>query len=512
VAEAEQYDVIIVGGGSAGCVLAARLTEKSGRRVLLLEAGGSDLPAEVATPQAWPALFESSADWGTSTQPQQFTGTPHRWVRGKGLGGSSLINAMTFVRGHASSYDAWSQLGVEGWSFEELLPCFRASEHAVGRDPRLRGQHGPLQVAAAEPLSPFAAAVADAAAEAGHPRPGDASGGHDLGVGPSDMNIVDGRRQSVADAYLPGDRPRHGLTIIQGALASRLVITGGRCVAVVYEVDGAEDQARVRDNGEVHVAAGCIGSPQLLMRSGIGPADHLREHGIAVVADLPGVGANFQDHPMAGITWSARQPLPATRYQHSEVHGLLHSGLGDEAAGPDLQVLSVDLPWTPPGVQPPRHGYSINVSLMCPRSRGSVRLASAATEDMPLVDPAYLTEQADIDAMVAGLRVVRTIGAGRALDPWRDEEFLPGPEARTDEALVRHLRAVTGPYWHGVGTCAMGRGPAGVVDDRLRVRGIEGLRVVDASVIPTIPSANTNATVVAIAERAATFALRGGGS
>jgi choline dehydrogenase len=482
-----RYDYVIIGAGSAGSVLAARLSEVPGRRVLVLEAGSRELPAEVAIPQAWPALFHSSATWGTPTVTQQFTGTALSWVRGRGLGGSSLVNAMTFIRGHASGYDAWAQSGVTDWGFSDLLPYFRRSEHAVNRDPGLRGQDGPLTVAPAARLNPFAAAVAEAATQVGLP----------------DMTIVDGRRLSVADAYLPAAASRPGLDLQTDALVSRLVIRQGRCVAVEYAVDGEQREAVLNSGGEVLLSAGCIGSPQLLMLSGIGDPAQLGEWGVPLVAALPGVGANFHDHPMAGLTWSARVPLPPSEYQHSEVHGLVASGRHD--AVPDLQVLSVDVPWGPPGVPLPEHGFNINVSLMTPRSRGFVRLGGSAPSDTPLVDPAYLTDDDDIRTMLAGLRLARRIGEAPALGRWRDQEVLPGKAVDTDDGLIEHLRAVVGPYWHGVGTCAMGTGAGAVVDGQLRVHGVAGLRVVDASVIPVIPQANTNATVVAVAERAAAF-------
>lgn len=505
----EEYDWIVVGGGSAGCVLAARLSEHHDARVLLLEAGPAELPEQVSVPQAWPALFGTSVDWGTATVPLSFTGVSAPYVRGLGLGGSSAVNAMGHLRGHYTSYRSWEQAGLKGWSFQDLLPAFERSESARGRDPKSRGQGGPMQVAGASPANPFALAVAEAAAQVGHPRPDDVSGGRDLGLGLVDLNVVAGRRQTVADAYLRPVMGRSNLNVVTGALVCRIIVNQGRCIGVDYQQDGILRTANITEGdaktigGEVILTAGCVGTPQLLMLSGIGPADHLRSHDIDVVVESPGVGANFHDHPMAGVVWSASRPLPPAQFQHSEVLGLLHSPLADSSGVPDLQFLSVDVPWVPPTVSAPNPGYNINVALMTPLSRGTVRLASTDPHTSPLVDPAYLTDDHDLAVMVAGLRMARDIGAAQALDPWRGREVLPGPEVTDDNGLREHLRAVVGPYWHGVGTCAMGSGDQAVVDDQLRVHGIAGLRIADASVMPTIVSANTNATVLAIAEKAA---------
>ncbi len=322
---------------------------------------------------------------------------------------------------------------------------------------------------------------------------------------------MEGRRQTVADAYLTPILGRPNLHVLCDTLVLRLVVDHGRCVGVDIESDGRVSTVAVTAGtapGEVVLSAGCTGSPTLLMHSGIGPGDHLAELGIEVVHDAPAVGANLHDHPIAGVTWASTGPLPNSQFQHSEVLGLLRSPLADDSGVPDLQLVALDVPWVPPTVPTPEHGYNINVSLMAPRSRGSVRLASADAHAAPLVDPAYLTDEHDIAVMVAGLRMARQIGAADALTPWRDREVLPGAEVNDDAGLRAHLRGTVNPYWHGVGTCAMGVSAGAVVDPSLRVRGVAGLRVVDASVIPTIPSANTNATVLAIAERAAELLAR----
>jgi choline dehydrogenase-like flavoprotein len=315
------------------------------------------------------------------------------------------------------------------------------------------------------------------------------------------LSIVDGRRQSAADAYLAPARSRSALDVVTNALVHRLLIDGDRCRAVEYHV-GAE-RFVANCTGEVVLAAGAVGTPQQLMLSRVGPADHLEDHGIEVVADLPGVGANLYDHPMCGVVYHSARPVPPGTNNHGEVQGLLSTGIGEH--GPDVQLMFVDVPLRADSLPGPDigHGYSIMVSLMSPFSRGSLRLASTTPGAHPLIDPEYYADPRDLGIVVDGLSIAREIGVARALDPWRGMEALPGPEVRSEENLRSYIRTNIRSYSHYAGTCAIGTDERSVVGTSLHVHGVANLRVADASVMPSPISANTNATVYAIAERAA---------
>ncbi|TDC37179.1 choline dehydrogenase [Micromonospora sp. 15K316] len=499
------FDYVIVGAGSAGSVLAARLSENPQTRVLLVEAGAAEGPELMAVPPAWPALIGSAVDWGFTTVPQNGTdGIVHPYPRGKVFGGSSSINAMAFMRGHRSGYDAWARNGAEGWGHEDLLPFFKRSERAPGRDSGYRGTDGPMVVSPATDAHPLSSAYLDAALEVGHHFSSDLSGKEQEGVAWLDTNIVDGVRQSAADGYLRPVLARPNLTVIPDVVVRRLTLSAGRCTGVEYSVDG---QLRsVSADREVILSAGAVGSPHLLMLSGIGPAEHLREFGIDVVAHLPGVGANLQDHPLAGITYAATKPVPPTVNQHSDLVAMVRSR--PDLPAPDLQLLFLDIAYHPPGLAGPTNGYTIAFSLMLPHSRGSVRLASGEPTAAPLIDPNFLGDERDLSRMVTGLRMAREVGEARALADWRVQEALPGAKLQDEDELEAYVRQVTGPYFHATGTCRIGTDPMAVVDADLRVHGVDGLRVVDASVMPEIVGANPNATVLAIAERAATLIAR----
>jgi choline dehydrogenase len=389
----DSYDFIVVGGGTAGCVIASRLSEDDSARVLLLEAGSGQPLAAMATPPAWPTLLQSSASWGEFTVEQAATGTAVFLPRGRALGGSSAINGMTFTRGHRSSYDSWVRAGAKGWGFDDLLPYFKRSENTEGRDPALRGVGGPLTVGPAALSNPLIAACLEAALETGYRRATDVSGGLEEGFGWSDLNIVNGRRQSAADAYLTPALGRPNLDVLTDALAGRVRIGNGRCIGVEYS-RGAE-LISVECSGEVVLTAGSIGSAQLLMLSGVGPQSHLREVGVDVVLDLPGVGANLHDHPVGHVVYSSALPVPAGRDNHGEAIGLLRSDPALDS--PDLQILFLDVPGTSPSGDSPEQGYAIRVAVMRPRSRGTVRLSGAEAGTSPLVlNPHYFGDDRDL--------------------------------------------------------------------------------------------------------------------
>jgi choline dehydrogenase len=500
----DEYDYIVVGGGSAGCVVAARLAQDPSARVLLLEAGSPERTRATTVPNAWPENLGSAADWANVTIPQAEAGSL-AYPRGRALGGSGAINGMAHVRGHRSVYDDWAAQGATGWAFGDMLPYFRRSESAAGRDPDIRGHDGPIRVAPVPDNSrhPVAVAFAAALTASGWPATDDLSGPSQEGVCWVDLAIADGERVSSADGYL---RPMLGspnVAVEAGCLVTRLIVKTGRCTGASYIRGGELEEATC--SGEVVLCTGAIGSPQLLMLSGIGPAAQLRSLGISVVADLADVGQNLQDHPIAFASYAAESPLPVSQYNHGEMYAALRSGLGD--AYPDLHLFNILFPLAPPGNQAPASGYALVASVVAPESRGSVQLASADPQAAPLIDPGLLRTARDLDTLAAGMGIIQQATSGRGF--WgefskeRHRKVHPAPEVRTDADLRDFIRHSVGSYFHPVGTCRLGQDERAVVDVQLRVQGIDGLRVADASVMPAIPNAHPNATVLAIAEKAA---------
>jgi choline dehydrogenase len=494
-------DVIVVGSGSGGAVVARRLVD-AGAQVVLLEAGGADLNPAIHDPGRLFELWDSEQDWGYRTLPQAAcAGRELHWPRGKVLGGSSALNGMIYARGHRSDYDTWAYLGNEGWGYGDVLPLFRRSEDFDRGESAYHGAGGPLHVLSRYEPHPAIAALAAAAQEAGVPFNDDHNGERLEGVAFCQLTIKDGVRHSSAAAFLAPVADAPNLTVLTGAHAQRLLFEGARCVGVELARDG--EVSRIRAEGEVIVCGGTVESPKLLLLSGIGEADELGRLGIDVVADLPGVGRNLHDHLLSPVIHGASRPVPPPLPGLQPLHSHLFAHSRPGLPGPDIQPLFFHLPLYLEGMEGPPDGYTLMAGAIRPASRGTLRLASADPSAPPLIDPAFLSCEVDVDALVAAIELCREIGGQAALDGWRDRELYPGPGVRTRKELRDYVRNTAITYHHQVGTCKMGVDDQAVVDPQLRVRGVEGLRVADASVMPFVSSGNTHAPTLMIGERAA---------
>lgn len=520
------FDYVIVGAGSAGCVLANRLTEDPKTRVLLLEAGGSDRALRVRAPGLVGLLWRNRFDWAFFTAPQtHMNNRQMHWPRGKVLGGSSSINYMVYIRGHRENYDRWRALGNEGWGYDDVLPYFKRSENNPRGADAFHGAGGPLDISevTANPLSDLLVQATQDAL--GVPANADFNGAEQAGVGRFQTTIRAGERCSTAVAFLRPAQSRPNLVVETGALVRGVVVEKGRAVGVRYTRGGKTQLAHAAR--EVILSAGAIGSPHLLLLSGIGPAEQLRERGIDVAADLQGVGKNLQDHPVAALSYQDKSGLSdnvnplsllgwMARYavnrsgplasNVTETGGFVRSR--PDAPIPDLQfhflpVGSAQVSLDKESFQPKGNAFLILPILLYPKSRGEIRLQSADPAHPPVIDPRYFSDDDDMRLLVEGVRLGQRIARSKVLDPCRGKSLSTLNDA-TDEATLRaEVRKRCNTVFHPVGTCKMGTDAESVVDAQLRVRGVQALRVVDASIMPTIVGGNTNAPTIMIAEKAA---------
>jgi choline dehydrogenase len=495
----QAVDVVVVGAGSGGCVVARRLTD-AGASVLLLEAGGPDVNPAIQAPDRVFELWGSEEDWAYVTAPQAGAGgRAIPWPRGKVLGGSSALNGMVYIRGHRTDYDSWAYAGNEGWAYADVLPLFKRSEDFDQGPSEFHGIGGPLRVTTRYEPHPMIAAAVAASQEAGIPYNPDHNGAESDGVSFVQLNVRAGKRDSASTAFVDPVRDADNLTVATHTRAQRLLLENGRCVGVEVVRDGAVET--VRATHEVVVCAGTIESPKLLLLSGIGNGDDLRALGLGVSVHLPGVGQNLHDHAMSPVIYSAARPVPDALPGLTQLHGHLFARSRPGLIGPDTQPLFFHLPMYLPGMEGPANGFTLCAGLVRPASRGSLRLASARLDDAPVIDPRMLACEADVDALEFSLAQCREIASRPALKQWIDAELYPGQGVRMSSDVRDYIRATAITYHHQVGTCKMGIDELAVVDPELRVRGVEGLRVADASIMPSVSSGNTHAPVLMIAER-----------
>lgn len=499
----EAFDYVIVGAGSAGCVVAARLSEDPDVKVLLVEAGHGDTPDMVSTPLRTIEIWHSDYDWGFSTVPQQNAGgRAVYWPRGKVMGGSSAMNGMIYVRGHKTDYDMWALQGCYGWDWDNVLPYFRKSEDFDKGADAFHGAGGPLRVTTEYEPHPVMRALVEAGQQAGIPYNPDYNGDEIAGISFIQFNTRDGRRASTSAAFIDPVHKRPNLTVVSGARAEKVLIEDGAVTGI--RLLGEAGRVDVPVTREVVLSAGTLESPKILMLSGIGPKAHLEEVGLEPRVDLPGVGQNLHDHTFLPMIYESKPDYPfpeAPDIPPMQVHMFTRSH--PDMAVPDLQPLFFSVPAYAPHQDGPSNAFTLHAAGIRPTSRGALRLTGPGIDDPVSLDPNLLDTDYDVGCLVTSMKQIREIAAQPALSDWVVREVYPGPEVTDDAALAAYARSAVGSYHHQVGTCAMGVNAMSVVDPELRVYGVRGLRVADASVIPAVPSGNTNAPAIMIGEKCA---------